>query len=167
MPIFDRVMNGPGTELRKVVEGSISQLRAMSDVQVSRPRVEGKWSPKEIIGHLIDSASNNHGRFVRAQLTADLRFQGYAQDDWVRVQHYRDANWSALIDLWLGINLHIARVMDSTPEDLRMTERAEHNLEEVGFRELTEGEAATLDWFMRDYVEHLKHHLRQIDPRLG
>lgn len=163
MPIFDRAMNGRGAELRKAVEGSISWLRNLSEVQASVSRVEGKWSPKEIIGHLIDSASNNHGRFVRAQLADDLRFQGYAQDEWVRVQYYRDASWSALIDLWVGINLHIAWVMERTPESVRMTERADHNLHEVGFRELPEGGTATLDWFMYDYVEHLKHHLRQID----
>lgn len=51
---------------------------------------EGQWSPKQIIGHLIDSAANNHQRFVRAQFTDDLVFPGYEQEAWVEVQHYND-----------------------------------------------------------------------------
>lgn len=159
-------MDHPGQLLRDVIANAAPLLRAVPAERASISLAPGKWSPKEIIGHLIDSASNNHGRFVRAQLSTGLRFQGYAQDEWVRVQHYRDANWTALIDLWMAINLHIAWVMERTPESVRLTGRADHNLHEVGFRDLSEGGPATLDWFMRDYVEHLKHHLRQIDPRL-
>jgi hypothetical protein len=139
----------------------------MDAAHASTPRAPGKWSPKQVIGHLIDSASNNHGRFVRAQLSEHMRFEGYAQDDWVGVQQYSGADWHELIDLWEALNLHLAHVMDHMPEDVRMRERSDHNLHEVAFRTLPQVEPVTLDWFMEDYVAHLKHHLRQIDPALA
>src|SRR4030095_11660433 len=68
--------------------------------------MQNKWSAKQIIGHLIDSASNNHQRFVRAQFTNDLVCSGYAQDDWVATQKYNDESWPDLVQLWAGYNMH-------------------------------------------------------------
>ena len=88
-------------------------------------------------------------------------FLGYAQEDWVRVQHYADAPWPDLVALWRLYNLHLARVMELTPADRRMSPRARHNIQEIGFAAPIEA-TATLDGIMLDYVEHLLHHLRQL-----
>ena len=149
-------------ELRDSVEGATTWLREMSDSDSQARPAPGKWCPREIIGHLIDSASNNHQRFVRAQFKEDLIFPGYEQDAWVAAQHYRDAPWNELIELWRQFNLHIARVMESVPKDERERPRARHNLDEIAWTTLPRDEPATLDYFMRDYVGHLKHHLAQI-----
>jgi hypothetical protein len=155
-------MSGYVAELRGAIEEFTPLLKRMSDEKTrKRPRPD-KWCPREIIGHLIDSASNNHQRFVRAQFQEDLVFPGYAQDAWVSAQKYRDAPWADLLDLWRSFNLHIARVMEAAPEEQRSRARARHNLDELAWKPVPRDAPATLDYFMADYVAHLKHHLDQI-----
>jgi hypothetical protein len=148
-------------DLRLTVEGAAPRLLALGDASARRP-APGKWSPREIIGHLVDSACNNHQRFVRAQLQDDLVFTGYAQDEWVTIGRYQEADWPELVSLWRGLNLQIARVMAGVPADVRMRETLRHNFDEIGFEAVPQGRPATLDHLMRDYVAHLHHHLRQI-----
>jgi hypothetical protein len=149
-------------ELREAVERATPLLLSLSDEESGRPLSEGKWSAREIVGHLIDSASNNHQRFVRAQFQDDLVFPRYAQEDWVRVQGYGTAPWPELVTLWQTFNLQLARVMQAAPEELRLKERSTHNLHEIGWQTVPADEPATLDYLMSDYVGHLKNHLRQI-----
>ena len=155
-------MTAVETELRDAVESFTPRLLALSEAQASRPPAPGKWSPKEVIGHLIDSASNNHQRFVRAQFMDDLVFPGYAQEDWVAAQRYRDAPWPDLVALWRLYNLHLARVIEAVPAPVRQRSRARHNLHEVAWTAVPESQPATLEYFMRDYVGHLRHHVAQI-----
>ncbi len=136
----------------------------ISEADSARRPVPGKWSPKEIVGHLIDSASNNHQRFVRVQFQDDLIFPGYDQDAWVTAQYYQEAPWSALVELWQAYNLHLARVMAATPEAARLRQHRRHNFHQIAWQTIPEGEPTTLDYFMRDYVTHLRHHLSQILP---
>jgi hypothetical protein len=151
--------------LRGAVERATPRLLALSDPDAGTPRAAGKWSPKEIIGHLIDSASNNHGRFVRAQFGDDLVFPGYEQERWVAAQRYGDAAWADLVARWRGLNLHIARVMANVPDDVAGAPRAAHNLDLIAFHTVPRDQPATLGYFMADYVDHLEHHLGQIFPR--
>jgi hypothetical protein len=148
-------------DFRETVERSASQLLTLSSDQAAERPAADKWSPKEIIGHLIDSASNNHGRFVRAQLQDELIFSGYEQAQWVAVQHYQDREWTELVRLWQAFNHHIAHVMQTAEADALVRIRPRHNLELLAWRPPQPGQPATLDYFMRDYVDHLKHHLRQ------
>ena len=148
--------------LRSLVDRGAASLLAMTDTASAHRPGPGKWSPREIIGHLIDSASNNHQRFVRAQLQDDLVFPGYAQDAWVAAQRYQDANWRELVNLWSAFNRHLAGVMEATPESVRLRPRHRHNLDELAWRPVPRDTPATLDYFMGDYVDHLEHHLRQI-----
>jgi uncharacterized damage-inducible protein DinB len=142
-------------------------LRSFSDERTAARPAPGKWSPREIVGHLIDSASNNHQRFVRAMFQDDLVFPGYAQDDWVAAQRYQDAPWQELVTLWASFNRHLARVMLAVPEAVRTRPHGRHSLHRIAFRAVREDEPATLDFFMADYVLHLHHHLRQIEPRIA
>ena len=130
-----------------------------------RPK-PGAWSIKEIIGHLIDSAANNHQRFVRAEKQDDLVFPGYEQDDWVRVQAYHRAPWTELVTLWEAYNQHLARVMSAVPANVRERRHQRHNLDEIGWRPFSADEPATLDDLMHDYVLHLEHHLSQVRDRV-
>jgi len=155
-------MSGYVQELRRAIDKSIPVLEKMNDEATRRRPGPSKWSPREIIGHLIDSASNNHQRFVRAQFQEDLVFPGYAQDAWVSVQKYQEAPWNELLALWRSFNLHIARVMEAAPEDQRLRKRKHHNLYELAWRAVPRDTPATLDYFMADYVAHLQHHLDQI-----
>ncbi len=149
-------------ELREVVAAASPRLFALSEEESARPPAPGKWSPKQVLGHLIDSASNNHQRFVRAQFTDDLVFPGYEQEAWVAAQRYQAAPWSELVGLWRLFNLHLARVIEAVPDSVRQRPRALHNLHELAWRMVPQDQPATLEYFMRDYVGHLKHHLAQI-----
>jgi DinB family protein len=158
----DLRMSNPETRLRTTLSAAMPRLAAISDEAASKPRAPGKWSRKEIVGHLIDSASNNHQRFVRAQFTDELVCSTYDQDAWVRAQRYRDAPWNELVSLWALLNLHLARVMAAIPDPIRNTPRTRHNLDQVAFRTYAASEPVTLELFMYDYVVHLEHHLSQI-----
>lgn len=149
-------------ELREAINEATPILQKMSEDRSRLRPAPGKWCPREVIGHLIDSASNNHQRFVRAQFQDDLVFPGYEQDAWVTLQQYRDAPWEELIALWRTFNLHIARLMNLAPESKRLRQRARHNLDELAWKPVPRDKPATLDYFMRDYVTHLKHHLAQL-----
>ncbi|HVZ47412.1 MAG TPA: DinB family protein [Gemmatimonadaceae bacterium] len=148
--------------LRAAIATAEPMLRAMSDAAAARAPAPGKWSPKQVIGHLIDSATNNHQRFVRAAFQDTLVFPGYAQDDWVALQRYGDAAWDELLTFWLAYNRHIATIMAAVPEEARLRVRATHNLDEIATHAPPTAAHATLDYFMLDYVDHLELHLRQI-----
>jgi hypothetical protein len=156
------VRNEAADELRDEVSGALPTLGLLSEKEAATPPAPGRWSPKQIIGHLVDSAFTNHGRFVRAQGQDDLVFPGYAQDRWVEAQRYQDRSWRELVRLWEHVNLHLAWVMESAPASERTRPRRTHNLHEIGFRPVPPAEPATLEQLMLDYVEHLRHHLRQV-----
>ena len=139
-------------ELRDIVAAAPARFARYSDSEAGAPLAPGKWSRKQILGHLIDSASNNHQRFVRATLAGELIFPAYEQDGWVAVNGYGDEPWERIVGLWKEYNGHLARLMDRIPT-------ARHGALCV----VEEKNPVTLEWLMRDYVRHLKHHLAQID----
>src|SRR5215470_16448601 len=96
--LTDQTFTVIASRLRAEIDSAQLHLRAMSDEQAGRPRPANKWSRKQILGHLIDSAANNHQRFVRAQAVAELRLPGYAQEHWVASQRYGECLWTDLID---------------------------------------------------------------------
>ena len=151
--------------IRAEVERASAVFRRWSDGEVSAARAAGKWSRKQILGHLIDSAANNHQRFVRAASQDDLIFSGYAQDEWVRAQQYATAPWHDVITLWHGYNRHLARVMAAVPADIRHRKHHRHNMHQLGWQPYAADKPATLDDLMHDYVLHLEHHLSQVRDR--
>jgi len=148
--------------LRATVDAAHAELLPVPPALAARKPTGGGWCAQEIVGHLIDSAANNHQRFVRGQWQGDLVFPGYAQDDWVRAQRYADEPWPLLVNLWKSYNLHLAHVMRHAPEEVRSRPRPRHNFHVIGFAPVNADEPSTLEHLMRDYVAHLKHHLRQI-----
>jgi uncharacterized damage-inducible protein DinB len=157
-----RALPACAIDLANAVDQMLPGLRALGDDVSGRRPAQGKWSPREIIGHLIDSASNNHQRFVRASFQDNLVFAGYEQDKWVALQHYQEARWEDLLTLWASFNRHLVRVMVATPADVRRREHRSHNFDRIAMRPVAAGSPASLEYFMEDYVLHLHHHLRQI-----
>jgi len=138
-------------ELERVLSASCSDLAAINDHDASLPHATAKWSRKQIIGHLIDSASNNHQRFVRAQEGASLAFPPYAQEHWVACQHYADRPWDEIVTLWHAYNRHLAHVISHIPEERRDVPCVIESASPV-----------TLGFLAFDYGEHLRHHLAQV-----
>ena len=127
------------------------RLRQIDESAAAVRSAPGKWSKKEILGHLIDSAANNHQRFVRLQLTGRIDLPGYDGDEWVRVQRYQDRPWHEIIDLWQTYNTQLAAVIRNVnPEALPHVWHT------------PDGQDLDLDFIMRDYVVHMRHHLDQI-----
>jgi hypothetical protein len=146
----------------RTIEAAATRLLSLSEAESERRGAGGGWSAKETLGHLIDSAANNHQRFVRAQFRDDLDFAGYEQDEWVAAQHYQEAAWPRLVELWRLYNLHLLHVVSRIPAEKLLQPRSPHSLHRIAFKRLDETEAATLEYLIRDYLEHLKHHLEQI-----
>jgi hypothetical protein len=137
-------------DLRQTIDAAAPKLRAISDVAATTPLAPGKWSRKEIVGHLIDSASNNHQRFVRAQEGASLSFPPYEQNHWSASQHCNERPWSALVDLWHAYNAHLAHVIAHIPDAKLAVPCVIESATPV-----------TLEFLVTDYVVHLRHHLGQ------
>lgn len=155
-------MRDVAEELRRVVDGALPGLRGLGEEASARAPAPGKWSPRELLGHLIDSASNNHQRFVRARFQEDLVFLPYDQDAWVDSQAYATAPWSELVELWRLFNRHLARVLEALPGELAQRTVTRHNLDRIAWQAVPAGAPTTLAFFARDYVGHLRHHLRAL-----
>jgi hypothetical protein len=150
---------------RDTIVTAKARLADMSEEQSRRKVSADDWAPIEVIGHLIDSAANNHQRFVRAQVTDDLVFPGYEQNHWVSSQKYQDESWSEVIDLWSAYNLHLVHVASVIPKDVLTKARSPHTLDQIAFNLVDKNSPATLEYLIRDYVDHLQHHLNQIFTR--
>jgi hypothetical protein len=130
---------------------SADRLHQIDDKDAGQKPQPDKWSKKEILGHLIDSAANNHQRFVRLQTVDRIDLPGYQQEDWVRLNGYQERPWRDIIDLWQKYNSHLAEIIR------RVDPRSLRNI-----WHMPDGKEVDLEFIMRDYVVHLRHHLEQI-----
>ncbi len=137
--------------LESLVQTVPGRLLALGEAGSRERRSPDAWSRKEILGHLIDSAGNNHQRFVRGQLAASVEFPAYDGVGFVAVQRYDEEPWEALVELWRAYNRHLAHVMSRVPP------ASYGNQVRSG-----PSEPGTLGDHMKDYVVHLEHHLAQI-----
>jgi hypothetical protein len=131
-----------GLGLLAGVDDALSGVRATPD----------GWCAREIVGHLIDSACNNHRRWIIGQTPGLAKFDGYEQNDWVSRNHYADESWGDLVALWGAYNRHLRYVISNTPVDrLRMSATSPDG-----------GESVSIGFLMQDYVGHIHHHLEQV-----
>jgi len=140
-----------GAALRATVERETVRLRAMSEEEAARRPSPEKWNRKEVLGHLIDSACNNHQRIVRALLSNELDFPAYAQDDWVRCQDHAGEEWGVLVGLWHAYNRRLASIIALVPRD-KLATRCR----------IGDGRPTTLGDLIVGYLRHLEHHLGQL-----
>jgi hypothetical protein len=138
-------------EIKITVNEASSLLARMKPDELSSSDNPDKWSKKEILGHLIDSAANNHQRFVRASYNAAATFPQYSQNDWVRIQRYNESEWAGLVALWSAYNRHLSDVIERIPPD------AFSSPCNIG-----KEEPVPLEFVIRDYLRHLRHHVNQI-----
>ena len=144
-------MNGLADTLNAIVAHVQAQMEGLRDDETAAALKPGGWSRKQTLGHLIDSASNNHQRFVRLVLDETVDLPGYDQARWVDMQAYNSRSWSELLWLWVAYNEHLAHLMEIVPESA-----LSHTCRIGG------GDPVTLEFLMRDYVRHLEHHIRAL-----
>jgi hypothetical protein len=139
-------------ELERLVQNELPLLEAVSDLNAGiRPGGDSNWSPKEELGHLIDSAANNHIRFVRALIEPEFRGASYAQNDWVTAHRYQEMPWPAIVEFWYRYNNFIALLLARVPEN---------KLQTLCFVGSDNG--VSLEFLVSDYVLHMRHHLDHI-----
>ena len=143
-------------ELIEIVEAFSTRLMVLDERAAKDKPAPDRWSIQEVVGHLIDSAANNHQRFVRAQNCTTLRFEDYDQNQWVQIQDYNASSWNDLIELWRLYNLHLAHVIRRIP-DFKMRVQCT----------ITPNEPVSLSFLIEDYLTHLKHHLNKINERIS
>ncbi len=127
------------------------KLLGMTDEMAARKPAPDKWSPKQTLGHLIDSAANNLQRLVRAQFVDELIFPGYAQEQWVALQGYQESPWHDLVEFW---RLHNWRLTEAVR---RIPPAQAGKLCRIG-----DSAPITLQFLAEDYGRHMKHHLSSI-----
>jgi hypothetical protein len=138
-------------ELASLVDSTEANLLKISEQDSATPIRPGGWSRKQVIGHLIDSASNNHQRFVRAVLQGSLEFPAYDQEGCIRVQAVQEMSWPGLIALWASYNRYLAHIIEHLPENELETKCR-----------IGSGAPVTLRFLADDYLVHLVHHLQQV-----
>lgn len=137
------------SELRKVISEYAGKFNAIPESELAAKPSLTKWSKKEVIGHLIDSAHNNLRRFIVAQYESVPSQIVYEQDAWVASNHYQDAPKEDVITLWKLLNERIIAVLENMPE------------ENYGKQSLT-SRLHSIEFLAGDYVRHLKHHINQV-----
>lgn len=141
-------MNTIAHQLEQLTEAYTKLLQQISEeVFADKPQPE-KWSKKEILGHLVDSAQTNIRRFVVAQYE-DNPLIVYAQDFWVKAASYQHYDTKYLISFWSLLNKHICVLLKNIPAG------GEENL-------CNTGELHSIKWLAADYIKHMQHHLHQV-----
>jgi len=134
--------------LADAINREVAALRAMRG---DEPATPGAWSKRQELGHLIDSATNNHVRFVRASLEPEYRGPSYDGDGWVAVHGYGELPWAMLVDFWERYNRLLIELVARIPEERSGTRCV------VG-----EAVPVTLEFLITDYIAHMQHHLDHI-----
>lgn len=137
--------------LRALINEVPTKLSRLPVPQVELKPSSVKWSPKEELGHLLDSAANNHQRIVRTQLEHEPRMPGYDGNGWVELHKYQQRDWQEMIDLWQALNRQLLTAAEAVPES-------------AWSRTCTIADSLplTLKFVFEDYVDHMVHHLKHI-----
>ena len=138
-------------QLRSIIANVEERLSQMNPDDVSIKPDSDEWSKKEILGHLIDSAANNHQRYVRAVYKAAAQFPAYDQNEWVRIQRYNERSWDSLVALWSAYNYHLCHIIECLPEDAKSSPC-----------NIGEKDPVSLEFVIADYLRHLQHHLKDL-----
>jgi DinB superfamily len=140
--------------LEEAIAREIACLRQITEQAAGNKPAVDVWSKKEELGHLIDSAANNHVRFARASIEPEFRGPGYQQNEWVRVHGYQEMAWTEIVDFWRRYNGFLVGFVKHIPEEKLPTPCV------VG-----DSATVTLKFLIEDYVLHMQHHLDHILER--
>ena len=150
------ILETTATGIEEVAQQWRIKLLGVDETIAHQKPSADRWSISEVIGHLVDSACNNHQRFVRAQHCDVLTFPKYEQNQWTESAAYRESDWNSLVQLWYYYNLQIAILIRNIPESQLETRCT-----------ITPYEPCTLEFLVTDYLAHLHHHLNILEKRIS
>ena len=149
------VINNTINRLQYIVAECPVMIKSIPEEEFSNKPSRGKWSKKELLGHLCDSGINNLSRFVRAQFEPQpFKLLKYEQDEWVKFNYYHDDSTENVLNFWIILNKRIIEVIKKIPEDTLGRQCA--------LGDLKEDETKSLLWLIEDYLAHMEYHLKQI-----
>jgi hypothetical protein len=143
------------TLLRALLTHVPDRLEQLPTSKVELKPAPSKWSPKEELGHLLDSAANNHQRIVRTQLEDKPAMPGYDGDRWVELHAYQQRSWRELIELWYALNRQLLAAAEAVPETAWSRTCT-----------IADSQPLTLKFVFEDYIEHMMHHLGHIGIKM-
>lgn len=153
------------SDLRAVIDEGLQLLAEVPESVTTLRVADGDWCAREIVGHLIDSACNNHRRFIINQALATLSVEPYAQNDWTTRQRYAEEPFSDLVALWSAYNRHLAHVIEAIPDAVLWQSRGP--VAGLGFAYVpVDTDTASIALLAEDYVGHIRHHFRQLHALL-
>lgn len=151
-------------KISEILTIAASQINKIDEATMSLKPVRDKWSKREILGHLVDSAYNNHQRFINANTQDHLIFEGYDQDEWVIRNGYQNRTTLEVVDLWLASNFHLSCMIKELPGTLLNRKTTQHHFHKMCMQLIPEGEPSSLSYLIWDYIYHMEYHLKQIIP---
>jgi hypothetical protein len=140
-----------GDRFRLRIEKAQAALQAVREENASQRYPGGTWTRKQVLGHLLDSAVNNHVRFVAATLDGGYKGPKYDADGWVRLHDYANLSWSFLFEQWRVRNTMLAQIVDHVPEQALLAQCT-----------IGDDQPVTLRFIIEDYLDHLDHHVSDI-----
>jgi hypothetical protein len=137
--------------LRRLCDVLPDRLRALEPIEAGRKTSPTAWSHKQELGHLLDSAANNHQRMVRAQLEDAPAMPSYDGEQWVTLHRYQERDWTSLVNSWTILNRQLLAAAEAASDT-------------AAARVLTIGDSAplTLQFVFDDYLDHMLGHLHHM-----
>lgn len=143
-------LNDLSMKLKKTVDTFLNKTIKLG-VTWHEKREFRKWSPREIMGHLIDSAANNHQRFILAQYEKELVYPAYDQVFWVNAHNYYHWPTDQVLEFWRQYNYMLVQVIKNL--NYKKLDTPCH---------IGDKPPVTLKYLLEDYIVHMEHHLKQI-----
>ena len=138
-------------EWKELIESSAINFKSINEELASLKRSPDKWSKKQVLGHLCDSAINNYMRIMNLMITnGNCILQAYAQNEWVINGAYQNRKWNSIIYLWTTLNYSFISLVENAPK------------ESWHLFGTYKGDPQSFEFLVTDYVEHMKHHFNQI-----
>ncbi len=151
--------------LRQIVVSTSVLIKNMPELNISQKPAPDRWSGKEILGHLIDSAIVNHQRFVQGMVSEDdLIFSSYDQDAYVQINGYQDRKSYEILNTWICLNHQIALLLEKIETEASFHLARKHNFDIIGYQRISSDQSAALTYLAWDYLAHMEHHILQIIP---
>jgi len=138
--------------LKTIIDTELKRFEIISEDEWPYKASPEKWSRKEILGHLCDSAFTNIRRFVVTQYKENENIV-YDQDEWVKAQNYQNIPAAEVINLWKSLNYQIVHIVENIPDEV---------LQRTCDTSKTTPEILTLEVLIKGYIDHLHHHLKTI-----